>query len=105
MKLRRVDEGGRLGLVTTRLAIDDAGLPSNTDEVGVALGTATSGVHSTVQHLQKLATGGPTAVPAAPWIPAFAGMTRKAGLPRPPWHEMRACRSAVRERVSFAVVF
>jgi 3-oxoacyl-(acyl-carrier-protein) synthase len=32
--------------------------------VGLVLGTATSGVHSTVQHLHKLATGGPTAVPA-----------------------------------------
>ncbi len=64
MKLRRVDEGGRLGLVASRLAIDDAGLPTNTDEVGMVLGTATSGVHSTVQHLHKLATGGPTAVPA-----------------------------------------
>jgi 3-oxoacyl-[acyl-carrier-protein] synthase II len=64
MKLRRVDEGGRLGLVSTRLAIDDAGLPTNTDEVGMVLGSATSGVHSTVQHLHKLATGGPTAVPA-----------------------------------------
>jgi len=64
MKLRRIDEGGRLGLVSTRLAIDDARLPTNTDEVGMVLGTATSGVHSTVQHLHKLATGGPTAVPA-----------------------------------------
>jgi 3-oxoacyl-[acyl-carrier-protein] synthase II len=64
MKLRRVDEGGRLGLVASRLAIDDAGLPTNTDEAGIVLGTATSGVHSTVQHLHKLATGGPTAVPA-----------------------------------------
>lgn len=64
MKLRRVDEGGRLGLVATRLAIDDARLPTGTDEVGVALGTATSGTHSTVQHLHKLATGGPAAVPA-----------------------------------------
>ena len=64
MKLRRVDEGGRLGLVASRLAIDDARLPTQTDEVGVALGTATSGTHSTVQHLHKLATGGPAAVPA-----------------------------------------
>jgi 3-oxoacyl-(acyl-carrier-protein) synthase len=64
MKLRRVDEGGRLGLVSCRLAIDDAGLPTQTDAVGVVVGTATSGTHSTVQHLQKLATGGPTAVPA-----------------------------------------
>jgi 3-oxoacyl-[acyl-carrier-protein] synthase II len=64
MKLRRVDEGGRLGLVASRLAIDDARLPGQTDEVGVVLGTATSGTHSTVQHLHKLATGGPNAVPA-----------------------------------------
>jgi len=64
MKLRRVDEGGRLGLVSCRLAIDDAGLPTQTDQVGVVVGTATSGTHSTVQHLHKLATGGPTAVPA-----------------------------------------
>jgi 3-oxoacyl-[acyl-carrier-protein] synthase II len=64
MKLRRVDEGGRLGLVSCRLAVEDARLPTNTDEIGVVLGTATSGVHSTVQHLHKLATGGPAAVPA-----------------------------------------
>jgi 3-oxoacyl-(acyl-carrier-protein) synthase len=64
MKLRRVDEGGRLGLVSCRLAIDSAGLPTQTDEVGVVLGTMTSGTHSTVQHLHKLATGGPAAVPA-----------------------------------------
>jgi 3-oxoacyl-[acyl-carrier-protein] synthase II len=64
MKLRRVDEGGRLALAACRLAIDDARLPTRTDEVGVVLGTATSGLHSTVAHLHKLAAEGPAAVPA-----------------------------------------
>lgn len=64
MKLRRVDEGGRLALAACRLAIDDACLPTRTDEVGVVLGTATSGLHSTVAHLHKLAAEGPTAVSA-----------------------------------------
>jgi 3-oxoacyl-[acyl-carrier-protein] synthase II len=64
MKLRRVDEGGRLALAACRLAIDDAGLPTPSDKVGVVLGTSTSGLHSTVTHLHKLAADGPSAVPA-----------------------------------------
>ena len=64
LKLRRIDEVGRLALATCRLAIEDAGLPTGTDEVGVALGTATSGLHSTVEHLQALTTRGPSAVSA-----------------------------------------
>jgi 3-oxoacyl-(acyl-carrier-protein) synthase len=64
MKLRRVDEGGRLAMAACRLAITDAGVPTRTDEVGVVLGTATSGLHSTVAHLHRLAAEGPAAVPA-----------------------------------------
>lgn len=64
MKLRRIDEVGRLALATCRLAIDDAGLPAGTDAVGIALGTTTAGLHSTVIHAQRLMAEGPAAVPA-----------------------------------------
>ncbi len=64
MKMRRIDEGGRLAIATCRLALDDARLPAGTDGVGIALGTATSGVHSTVAHIHRLMTAGPAAVPA-----------------------------------------
>ena len=64
MKLRRIDEVGRLALVTCRLAIDDASLPAGTDAVGIALGTMTAGMHSAVTHVQRLMAEGPAAVPA-----------------------------------------
>ncbi|HEY3384139.1 MAG TPA: beta-ketoacyl synthase N-terminal-like domain-containing protein [Vicinamibacterales bacterium] len=64
LKLRRVDEVGRLALAACRLAIDDARLPTKTDGVGVVMGTATSGLHSTLSHLRSLTEGGPAAVPA-----------------------------------------
>lgn len=64
MKLRRIDEVGRLALVTCRLAIDDANLPAGTDAVGIVLGTTTAGLHSTVTHVQRLMADGPAAVPA-----------------------------------------
>jgi len=64
MRLRRIDEVGRLALVACRLAAEDARLPTRTDEVGVVLGSATAGLHSTVTHLHSLATTGPAGVPA-----------------------------------------
>ncbi len=64
MKLRRIDEVGRLALATCRLALDDARLPAGTPNVGMVMGTATSGLHSTVAHVHRLMTAGPAAVPA-----------------------------------------
>ncbi len=64
MKLRRIDEVGRLALATCRLALEDARLPPGSENVGVALGTATSGLHSTVAHVHRLVTAGPASVPA-----------------------------------------
>lgn len=67
LKLRRVDEVGRLALVSARLAFDDAGWagsPEGSDEVGVALGTYTAGLDSTVAFLQGLVRDGPGGVPA-----------------------------------------
>jgi len=64
MKLRRIDEVGRLALAACRLASEDARLPTGTDEVGVVLGSATAGLHSTVAHVHSLATMGAAAVPA-----------------------------------------
>jgi 3-oxoacyl-[acyl-carrier-protein] synthase II len=64
MKLRRIDEVGRLALTTCRLAIDDASLPAGTDAVGIVLGTTTAGLHSAVTHVERLMADGPAAVPA-----------------------------------------
>jgi 3-oxoacyl-[acyl-carrier-protein] synthase II len=64
LKLRRMDEVGRLALVVCQLAAEDARLQSGTDAVGVVLGTATAGLHSTIRHLHALATVGPATVPA-----------------------------------------
>ena len=64
MKLRRIDEVGRLALVACRLAAEGARLPLKTDEVGVVLGSVTAGLHSTVAHVRGLVTTGPAGVPA-----------------------------------------
>ena len=67
LKLRRVDSVGRLALVSARLLVDDAALalgPAGTDDVGVALGTYTAGLDSTVEYLQGLVQHGPAGVPA-----------------------------------------
>jgi 3-oxoacyl-[acyl-carrier-protein] synthase II len=67
LKLRRVDEVGRLALVCGRLAIDDAGWPARpegSDQIGVALGTYTAGLDSTVAYLRGLAKDGAAGVPA-----------------------------------------
>ncbi len=64
LKLRRLDEVGRLALVACRLAADDARLPAGTDGAGIVLGSMTAGLHSTIRHLHSLATMGPAMVPA-----------------------------------------
>jgi 3-oxoacyl-[acyl-carrier-protein] synthase II len=64
LKLRRMDEVGRLALSACRLASEDARLPVGVDEVGIVLGSATAGLHSTVRHLHGLATTGPATVSA-----------------------------------------
>ncbi len=67
LKLRRVDEVGRLALVCARLAFDDAGWatsPEGSDDIGVALGTYTAGLHSTVAYLRGLVREGAGGVPA-----------------------------------------
>src|SRR6266571_959893 len=67
LKLRRVDLVGRLALVCARLLIEDAALTpgaEGTDDVGVALGTLTAGMDSTVEYLQGLTKHGPAGAPA-----------------------------------------
>ncbi|HTV00260.1 MAG TPA: beta-ketoacyl synthase N-terminal-like domain-containing protein [Luteitalea sp.] len=67
MKLRRMDEVGRLTVAAARLAFDAAGLPrqeAGYDDVGVVLGTCTAGVHSTGEFLDRLLELGPTGAPA-----------------------------------------
>jgi 3-oxoacyl-[acyl-carrier-protein] synthase II len=67
MKLRRVDEAGRLAIACARLTLDDAGLAiaaEGHDEVGVALGTYTAGLDSTVAYLKGLVKDGAAGVPA-----------------------------------------
>jgi 3-oxoacyl-[acyl-carrier-protein] synthase II len=67
MKLRRMDEVGRLSVVAARLAMDAAALPrtdAGYDDVGVVLGTCTCGVHATGEFLDRLIELGPTGAPA-----------------------------------------
>ena len=67
MKLRRMDEVGRLSVATARLALAAAGLPlaeRGYDDVGVVLGTSTCGVHSTGEFLDRLIEFGPAGAPA-----------------------------------------
>ncbi len=64
MKLRRIDQAGRLALVACRLAAEDARLPADSDQVGVVLGSTTAGLHSTVTYLNSMIKTGPSGVPA-----------------------------------------
>ena len=67
LKLRRVDAVGRLALVCARLLLDDSALSlgaAGSDEVGVALGTLTAGMDSTIEYLQGLTKYGPAGAPA-----------------------------------------
>jgi 3-oxoacyl-[acyl-carrier-protein] synthase II len=65
--LRRVDQVGRLAIACTHGLLRDAGCvpnPDGTDEIGVALGTFSAGVDSTVEYLRGFAEHGPAGVPA-----------------------------------------
>ncbi len=67
-KLRRIDRVGRLSVACCRLALEHAGLldglAANGDGIGVALGSATSGIHSLVDYLDRLLAQGPTGASA-----------------------------------------
>jgi 3-oxoacyl-[acyl-carrier-protein] synthase II len=65
-KLRRIDAVGRVAIAATRLALDDAGIDASADpdRIGLVLGTATAGVHTTGEYLESLMKGGPTGAPA-----------------------------------------
>lgn len=67
LKLRRVDLVGRLALVCARLLIEDAALAldaGGSDQIGVALGTYTAGMDSTVEYLEGLTAHGAAGAPA-----------------------------------------
>jgi 3-oxoacyl-[acyl-carrier-protein] synthase II len=66
LKLRRVDGVGRLALACARLLLDDSSLAlgPGSDEIGVALGTMTAGMDSTIEYLQGLTKYGPAGAPA-----------------------------------------
>ncbi|MPZ17262.1 MAG: hypothetical protein GEV06_05035 [Luteitalea sp.] len=67
LKLRRMDETGRLAVVATREALDDGGCrigEGGDDRLGVVLGTYTAGGPATSEFLAALLRGGPTGVPA-----------------------------------------
>ena len=66
LKLRRIDAVGRVALVAAHLVVQDAGGGEafNRAETGIALGTSTAGLDSTVEYLQGLTDHGPTGVPA-----------------------------------------
>jgi 3-oxoacyl-[acyl-carrier-protein] synthase II len=67
LKMRRVDQVGRLALACARLLLEDAALTpgaGGSDDVGVALGTLTAGMDSTVEYLTGLDTHGPAGAPA-----------------------------------------
>lgn len=67
MKLRRMDEVGRLAVSAARSVLDHAGWPMSPDGydgLGIVLGTCTCGVHSTGEFLDRLQDMGPTGAPA-----------------------------------------
>ncbi len=67
MKLRRMDEVGRLSVSAARSVLDQARwpmVPEGYDDVGIVLGTCTCGVHSTGDFLDRLQELGPTGAPA-----------------------------------------
>lgn len=67
LKLRRVDEVGRLTLACARLALDDAGWSATIaggEAAGMALGTQTAGLDSTVEYLRSLTRDGAAGAPA-----------------------------------------
>jgi 3-oxoacyl-(acyl-carrier-protein) synthase len=62
-RLRRIDRIGRLAISACRLALDDARLlpaaDGGADDIGVALGTYTAGLHSLIYYLDQLRALGP----------------------------------------------
>ncbi len=67
MKLRRMDEVGRLAVAAAHHLMEAAGLDvagGGHDALGVVLGTCTCGVHSTGEFLDRLQDLGPTGAPA-----------------------------------------
>jgi 3-oxoacyl-[acyl-carrier-protein] synthase II len=62
-RLRRIDRTGQLAIMGAGLALEDAGmLPSpgvGSDDVGVALGSCTTGLHSLIDYLDRLTAQGP----------------------------------------------
>ena len=59
---------GRLAIAACKLALDNAGLLDGIDswgaDVGVALGTSTSGLHTLIDYLDRLNAGGPAGASA-----------------------------------------
>ena len=62
-RLRRIDRTGQLAIMVSGLALEDAGLlpvpGAGSEEVGVALGSYTTGLHSLIDYLDKLNALGP----------------------------------------------
>jgi 3-oxoacyl-(acyl-carrier-protein) synthase len=66
-RLRRIDRIGRLSVVACHLALEDAGLrdpASRPGRIGVALGSATAGLHSIVGYLDAINANGPAGASA-----------------------------------------
>jgi 3-oxoacyl-(acyl-carrier-protein) synthase len=67
LKLRRVDEVGRVTIGAAVEALDQAGLPRRPegyDDVGVSLGSFTAGVHASAEYLETYLRQGAGAAPA-----------------------------------------
>lgn len=67
LKLRRMDQTGRLAVIATREALEDAAyrmVQTGDDRMGVVLGTYTAGGPATSEFLMALLEGGPTGAPA-----------------------------------------
>lgn len=67
LKLRRVDEVGRLTIGAAAEALTAAGWPrrpAGYDEIGLVLGTFTAGVHASSEYLETYLRQGPAASPA-----------------------------------------
>jgi 3-oxoacyl-[acyl-carrier-protein] synthase II len=67
-RLRRTDRVGQLSVASCRLALENAALLGenaiDADRIGVAIGTATAGIHTLVPYLDRLRTLGPTGASA-----------------------------------------
>lgn len=67
-RLRRIDRTGQLAIMSSGLALEHAGLLSapgaGSDDIGVALGSYTTGLHSLIDYLDKLNALGPVGASA-----------------------------------------